>query len=95
MERGDLWVKTDQGWTFEGEEDEVGYAEEFAELLDQFGPDDLTAWWATRAEYHQAHRSALPARTWRRDPRTTPRGRRKQTLASSRINNAPQAPYIR
>lgn len=59
-ERGDLWVKTDQGWTIEGEEDEVGYAEEFADLLKQFGPDDITAWWSTRAEYEQAHPAGAP-----------------------------------
>lgn len=59
-ERGDLWVKTDQGWTIEGEEDEVGYAEEFADLLEEFGPGDITEWWATRADYDQAHPVGAP-----------------------------------
>lgn len=59
-ERGNLWVKTDQGWTIEGQEDDVGYAETFADLLEEFGPGDITEWWPTRVSYDQAHPVGAP-----------------------------------
>lgn len=57
-ENGNLWVKAAEGWTIEGEEEEVGYAEEFAELLDQLSPNEVANWWPTRADY-DASRSAV------------------------------------
>lgn len=59
---GNLWVKTPDGWTVEDEEDEVGYAAEFADLLEQLDPDDVIAWWMTRAE-HEAGDSATVDRS--------------------------------
>lgn len=55
---GDLWVKTPEGWTIEGEEDDVGYSEEFAGLLEHLGPGDVEAWWQTRAEYDASRAGA-------------------------------------
>jgi hypothetical protein len=48
---GDLWIKTAEGWTIEGDEQDVGYAEEFADLLDQLSPSAVASWWSTRIDY--------------------------------------------
>jgi ParB family chromosome partitioning protein len=48
---GDLWTKTPLGWTIEGQEEDVGYAEEFADLLEALNPAEVGGWWATQADY--------------------------------------------
>ncbi|EZP57460.1 ParB/RepB/Spo0J family partition protein [Sphingomonas sp. RIT328] len=55
---GDLWTKTPLGWTIEGQEEDVGYAEEFADLLEALNPADVGGWWATQADYQADHPDA-------------------------------------
>lgn len=62
---GNLWTKTEQGWTVEGEEDELGYAETFEELLDVqgYGPADIEQWWQTRADHDGSATASAEAET--------------------------------
>lgn len=55
---GNAWVKTADGWTVEGEEEEVGSAFHFADLLAQMVASDVQAWWQTRAEYEASRAPA-------------------------------------
>ncbi len=57
---GDIWIKTAEGWTIEGEEEEVGYAADFTDVLDQLSPSEVADWWPTRADY-DASRPAVQA----------------------------------